>query len=73
MRVGFWRKRQPAPEIGEDEAYERAYGRSSGDVKKIRLPPRRPRDADVLASGESMRRAFLDRLQQREDDEQKQR
>ena len=63
----FWRKRRPEPEIGEDEAYERSYGRPSGEVKKVTLPPRRPRDPDVLA-GDRLRRAFLDRLQKREDD-----
>jgi hypothetical protein len=71
MRLPFWRRKPADPEIGEDEAYERAYGRTSGDVKKIKLPPRRPRDTDVLASGDKLRQAFLDRLQQREDDEKK--
>ena len=68
----FWRRRrQQEPEIGEDEAYERAYGQPSGDVKKVKLPPRRPRDTDVLASGDKLRQAFLDRLQRREDEEKK--
>ena len=68
MRVAFWRRKEPEPEIGEDEAYERAYGRPSGEVKKVKLPPRRPRDPDVLASGDRLRQAFLDRLQKRGDD-----
>jgi hypothetical protein len=68
MRVAFWRRKQAEPEIGEDEAYERSYGRPSGEVKKVTLPPRRPRDPDVLASGDRLRQAFLDRLQKREDD-----
>jgi len=71
MRVAFWRKKERAPEIGENEAYERAYGGSRADVKRVKLPPRRPRDADVLASGDKLRQAFLDRLQQRDDDEKK--
>jgi hypothetical protein len=58
------RKRQPEP-IGEAEAYDRSYGAPSADVKVVKLPPRRPRDSVVLARGESLRRAFLDRLERR--------
>jgi len=34
-------------------------------VRVIKLPPRRPRDKKVLESGEKVRRAFLERLEQR--------
>ena len=58
------RKTQSQP-IGEAEAYRRSYGEQSNDVRVIKLPPRRPRDKKVLESGEKLRRAFLDRLEQR--------
>ena len=68
MRFLPWRrKRQPEP-IGEAEAYSRSYGAPSADVKVVKrqpLPPRRPRDSAVLARGELLRRAFLDRLERR--------
>jgi hypothetical protein len=59
------RKEQSQP-IGEAEAYERSYGDRTQDVRTFKLPPRRPRDKEVLKSGEVMRRAFLDRLEQRQ-------
>jgi hypothetical protein len=34
-------------------------------VRVVKLPPRRPRDKEVLQSGEKLRRAFLDRLEGR--------
>ena len=61
------RKTQSRP-IGEAEAYRRSYGEPSNDVRVVKLPPRRPRDKQVLASGEKLRRAFLDRLEQRHRD-----
>ena len=65
MRFLPWRrKRQPEP-IGEAEAYDRSYGAPLADVKVVKLPPRRPRDSVVLARGELLRRAFLDRLERR--------
>jgi hypothetical protein len=66
--VPFWRRKRKLEEIGEAEAYRRAYGDPRTDVRRIQLPPRRPRDREVLAHGESLRRAFLDRLQQREEE-----
>ena len=59
------RKEQSRP-IGEREAYERSYGEQSQDVRVIKLPPRRPRDKKVLESGETLRRAFLERLEKRQ-------
>ena len=58
------RKTQTQP-IGEAEAYKRSYGDQSNEVRIVKLPPRRPRDKEVLKSGETLRRAFLDRLEQR--------
>ena len=59
------RKTQSQP-IGESDAYEHSYGEKSNDVRVVKLPPRRPRDKEVLKSGEVLRRAFLDRLEQRQ-------
>ena len=52
-------------ELGEAEAYGRAYGDRSDDVKIVKLEPRRPR-YPVLALGETLRRAFEQRLDERE-------
>jgi hypothetical protein len=64
----LWRKKQRLHEIGEAEAYERSYGGERMDVVVVKLPPRRPRHRDVLAGGELLRRAFLDRLEHRHND-----
>ena len=63
----FWRRRPRLHVIHEAEAYDRSYGGISNDVTIVKLPPRRPRDREVLASGELLRKAFLDRLEARED------
>ena len=52
-------------EIGEAEAYGRSYGDQSGEVKVVKVEPKRPRH-DLKVSGESLRSAFLDRLNRRE-------
>jgi hypothetical protein len=52
-------------EIGEAEAYGRSYGNQSGEVKIVKIEPRRPR-YQLKVSGESLRDAFLDRLNRRE-------
>ena len=52
-------------EIGEAEAYGRSYGDQSGEVKVVKVEPKRPR-YDLKVSGESLRTAFLDRLNRRE-------
>jgi hypothetical protein len=52
-------------EIGEAEAYGRAYGDQTGLVKVVKVEPRRPR-YQLKVSGESLRDAFLDRLNRRE-------
>jgi hypothetical protein len=63
------RRKQQSQPIGEAEAYARSYGEPSADVKLVKLPPRRPRDRKVLESGETMRRAFLERLEKRKGSE----
>jgi hypothetical protein len=62
----FWRKKDARlHEIGEKEAYGRFYGQTSGDVRVIKAPPRRPR-YQLKITGEGLRRAFLERLNRRE-------
>jgi hypothetical protein len=63
--MAFWRRKARLRELGEAEAYERTYGGPHTEVVVVKLPPRRPRDRDVLAHGELLRRAFLDRLEHR--------
>lgn len=65
----FWRRRHDPEPIDEQEAYRRSYGPRE-EVKRVQLPPRRPRDEQVLETGEKMRKAFLDRLEQREEKEE---
>ena len=65
MRLLPWRRKRHARPIGEAEAYRRSYGDPSADVRVMKLPPRRPRDPEVLQSGETLRRAFLERLEKR--------
>jgi len=62
-------KQQRLHELGESEAYHRAYGDAPRDVKVVKLEPRRPRYRQVLADGERMRQAFLQRLDNREREE----
>jgi hypothetical protein len=61
----FWRRKARLRELGEAEAYERTYGGPRAQVAVLKLPPRRPRDEQILATGELLRRAFLDRLEHR--------
>jgi hypothetical protein len=67
MRL-FGRKPKPGRrlhELGESEAYHHSYGDPSRDVRIVKLPPRRPRYHQVLADGERLRQAFLQRLDKR--------
>ena len=52
-------------QIGEKEAYGRSYGQVSGDVRIVKVEPRRPRH-QLKITGEGLRKAFLDRLNRRE-------
>ena len=65
MRL-FRRKKRRLRPIGESEAYGRAYGERSPQVRVVKLEPRRPR-YQLKVSGESLRRAFAERLAKRED------
>ena len=65
MRLFRRRTETRLHEIGEAEAYGRSYGDHSGEVKIVRIEPRRPR-YQLRVSGESLRNAFLDRLNRRE-------
>ena len=65
MRLFRRRTETRLHEIGEAEAYGRSYGDHSGEVKVVKVEPRRPR-YQLKVSGESLRDAFLDRLNRRE-------
>ena len=55
-------------QIGEAEAYGRAYGDRSEQVKIVKLEQRRPR-YKLEVSGETLRRAFAEKLARREEPE----
>ncbi len=57
-------------ELGESEAYHHSYGDAPRDVKIVKLEPRRPRYQQVLADGERLRQAFLQRLDKREKEDE---
>jgi hypothetical protein len=69
MRLFSRKSKQRLRELGESEAYHHSYGEIPRDVKVVKLPPRRPRYQQVLADGEKMRKAFLQRLDKREKEE----
>ena len=62
----FRRRKQRLRQIGESEAYGRAYGDRSTQVRVVKLEPRRPR-YQLKVSGETLRRAFAERLAKREE------
>jgi hypothetical protein len=66
MRLFSRRRKHRLRELGESEAYHHSYGEPPRDVKIVKLPPRRPKYKQVLADGERMRQAFLQRLDKRE-------
>jgi hypothetical protein len=65
--VPLFRRKQESRlhQIGEAEAYGRSYGEASRDVKIVKVEPRRPR-YQLKVTGESLRNAFLDRLNKRD-------
>ena len=69
MRLFSRKSKQRLRELGESEAYHHSYGETPRDVKIVKLPPRRPRYQQVLADGEKMRKAFLQRLDKRDKEE----
>ena len=62
----LFRRKARLRQIGEAEAYDHSYGEPPRDVKIVKQEPRRPRYRDVLADGERLRQAFLDRLEKRD-------
>jgi hypothetical protein len=67
--VRFFRGRRRLRPIGESEAYGRAYGDRSADIRVSKSEPRRPH-YNLKVSGESLRAAFADRLEKREDEKE---
>jgi hypothetical protein len=72
MRLFSRKPKARLRELGESEAYHHAYGEPSRDVKIVKLEPRRPRYRQVLADGERLRQAFLQRLDKRENEKEDQ-
>ena len=66
MRI-LGRRAALAP-LDEAAAYERCHGIRSTDVRIVKLPPRRPKYEDLLATGEQLRKLFEQRLDRREPD-----
>jgi hypothetical protein len=69
MRFFNRRSKRRLRELGESEAYHHSYGEPPRDVKLVKLPPRRPRYQQVLANGERLRQAFVQRLDKRDKEE----
>jgi hypothetical protein len=69
MRLFGRKPKQRLRSLGESEAYHHSYGDVPRDVKIVKLEPRRPRYQQVLADGERLRQAFLQRLDKREKEE----
>jgi hypothetical protein len=66
MRLFSRKPKQRLRPLGESEAYHHSYGDAPRDVKIVKLEPRRPRYKEVLADGERLRKAFLQKLDKRE-------
>ena len=66
MRLFKRKSKRRLHELGESEAYHHSYGEPPRDVKLVKLPPRRPRYQQVLADGERLRQAFVQRLDKRD-------
>ena len=60
------RKRDRLRPLDEAAAYARCHGDRDENVRLVKLPPRRVRYETVLASGESIRRDFEERLDTRD-------
>jgi hypothetical protein len=69
MRLFGRKPKQRLRPLGESEAYHHSYGDTPRDVKIVKLEPRRPRYRQVLADGERLRQAFLQRLDKRDKEE----
>ena len=65
----FFRRREKTSPYDEASAYARCHGdRDEGSVRIVKLPPRRKRYDEVLATGEDLRRQLEQRLDGREAD-----
>ena len=65
--MAFLRKRgDRLRPLDEAAAYARCHGERDETVKLVKLPPRRPRNSDVLATGEQIRRSLEARIDGRE-------
>jgi hypothetical protein len=60
-------RRPNQPPLDEAAAYERCHGYRDRDVRIVKLPPRRKRFVEVLATGEELRQRFEERLEAREE------
>jgi hypothetical protein len=69
IRLFNRKAKQRLRQLGESEAYHHSYGDTPRDVRIVKLEPRRPRYRQVLADGERLRQAFLQRLDKREKEE----
>lgn len=58
------RRRRPPRPIGEAQAYARLHGDRDGDVRVVKVEPRRPRHV-LRISGEHLRRSFEAKLDAR--------
>ena len=56
------RKRDRLRPLDEAAVYARCHGERDDNVRIVKLPPRRVRYENVLASGESIRRDFESKL-----------
>lgn len=52
--------------LDEAAAYARCHGDRDETVKLVKLPPRRPRNPELLATGEQIRRSLEARIDGRE-------
>ena len=60
------RKRERLRLFDEAAAYARCHGERDENVRIVKLPPRRARFGNVLASGETIRKDFENRLDTRD-------
>jgi hypothetical protein len=67
--VSIFRRRPRERPFDEATAYARLHGDRDELVRIVELPPRRKRYRDLLASGETIRRGFERKLDEREPDE----
>ena len=63
------RRKNALPPLSEAEAYARCYRSRGDDVRIVKIEPRRPH-YDLETSGESLRKAFEQRLDSREPEEE---